>query len=804
MHRIAFISAWIVTSTPALASPRLKALSALDRIERATGRRPEVVWRTGRPAPELVAGRLSAPSGGSPAVVAGRFLAAHPELVRAPLADLRPTRLLRTVGGHVVRYQQWHRGLPVFNAEVTVTVDDSGVVRAVAGTTRSIPLQDLTPTLDARAALGAAQLHAPVAGATANAQRARLGLYALPGGIVLAYRVVLPAVPALLEAPTVYVDAHDGRLLRKVSRIWFARSGRVYMPNPVVSPEPRTVALSWLPATPTTLSSERVEAVNCIDNHNTTPVTVQGFTLNVHTCDEIHKAQSSGAPEYDFLFDPIDDGSAAANEDAFAEVQMFYHANRIYDFYRSLGFDTLIDSQTGVPGPLQATVNFRIPIDLRNPPQNLFAAIQQATDPNGPLYPFDNAFFLDAQSASTFLSREHDSMIFGQGATDFAYDGDVIYHEFGHAVVASTSRLTSALVDSFGLDSAPGAMNEGYSDYFAAALSNDPSIGEYAGSALPAGQVSGAIRTLVGSDTCPEHLWGEVHQDSQAFSAALWQARSGVAEADRAKYDAAVYAAMAALPSEASFEAAATATLAQIRAKLGAAAESAARTVYQNRGLMGCNHRIVPYSAPRRLTFIEGTGTVGLTPYVPGYTQLRFELAAGKNEILVSYVPRGGLPTPQSGFDFGAAPNLVLLVARDTPIEFVYEGTAIGNTRDFIEVAPRETTQTTTQGKIWEARLAAVPGTYYLMLVNKGQGQGVVANLKVEARTATATPDGGTTPTFDGGTPGNDGGTLPGSDGGSGGAPRSGGGCSAGGAGAPGLLPALFAALALLLRRRRP
>ena len=46
-------------------------------------------------------------------------------------------------------------------------------------------------------------------------------------------------------------------------------------------------------------------------------------------------------------------------------------------------------------------------------------------------------------------------MWFGQGPRhDYAYDGDVVYHEFTHAVVDATIQLPSAI-------NAPGAMNEG-------------------------------------------------------------------------------------------------------------------------------------------------------------------------------------------------------------------------------------------------------------------------------------------------------------------------------------------------------
>jgi uncharacterized protein (TIGR03382 family) len=687
-----------------------------------------------------------------------------------------------------------------------VQVDQTGIVRTLSASTHAVPLQDLRPTLDAAAALAAAVRLAPFAGETADSRRARLGFFAGPGGTLLAYRVDLPVALAFLEAPTLYVDAHDGRLLQRLNRIWFAKRAKVFLPNPVVTPTAQEVTLSWLPNEATVTESAHVKAINCLDNHHTTRVTASGFTLDIHTCDEIHKARADA--NFDFLLDP-DDTSAARTEDAFAEVQMFYHVNKIYDFFRSLGFDTLIPSVAGRPAQLQATVNFRLPIDIMNPPQNLLQAIMQAQDPNGPLYPFDNAFFIDAASASEFLERERDSMVFGQGtAADFAYDGDVIYHEFGHAVVASTSKLNAVLGDEYGLDSSPMAMNEGYADYFSAALAGDPKMGEYAASSLPEFAAIGAIRDLTANQVCPSHLWGESHQDSRAFSGGLWQGRVAVPAQNRATYDAAVYAAMASLAQDATFEAAATATVSQVRTRLGDDVANGLQSTLQGRGLFGCSHRIVEYTAPRPAAFVEGTGSVALQPWVPGYTQIRFQVPADKNQIVVTYVLGQGIPDISGGLStLTGQPDLRIIYSREQPIEIQYSQDSITNAGAYPEVTPRDTGRTTPQGrKIFEARLSqsVTPGAYHLMIVNRGSAQGVALNVTVEA--ASVTTDGGI-PTGDGGTPprdgGADGGTPSLADGGSKPPGGTGGGCSAAGWGAPTLLGLFALFFAAILRSRR-
>ena len=73
-------------------------------------------------------------------------------------------------------------------------------------------------------------------------------------------------------------------------------------------------------------------------------------------------------------------------------------------------------------------------------------------------------------------------MWFGQGPLkDYSYDGDVVYHEFGHSVVNVTLKLVGTPhMDEYGTSYSPGAMNEGLADYFSSAITGDPDVGEYA------------------------------------------------------------------------------------------------------------------------------------------------------------------------------------------------------------------------------------------------------------------------------------------------------------------------------------
>lgn len=191
--------------------------------------------------------------------------------------------------------------------------------------------------------------------------------------------------------------------------------------------------------------------------------------------------------EGDYLYEPDDEHG---NErDPFAEVSAYYHVTRMRELLGELGMgDDLLRR-------MRVWVNW----------------------PN-----LNNAAFVSG-------GPEGVSMIFGQGRRDFAYDGDVVYHEYGHAVVSATAGLLPVFGLGFGtLDYRPGALNEGIADQLSTALSDDSRLGEYAG-----GYRYGAeIRDMDGDATCPEGQIGEEHHDSQPWGQATWEVRQGLGDED--------------------------------------------------------------------------------------------------------------------------------------------------------------------------------------------------------------------------------------------------------------------------------
>lgn len=100
----------------------------------------------------------------------------------------------------------------------------------------------------------------------------------------------------------------------------------------------------------------------------------------------------------------------------------------------------------------------------------------------------------------------------GQGTcNDLAMFADVIYHEYGHGIVDFQYRPYYP----------SGAMHEGFADYTACTITNEPYIGE--------GIIGGGyFRNLDNSLRYPEDLTGEVHDDGRIIGGALWHMRENL------------------------------------------------------------------------------------------------------------------------------------------------------------------------------------------------------------------------------------------------------------------------------------
>lgn len=480
------------------------------------------------------------------------------------------------------------------------------------------------------------------------------------------------------------------------------------------------------------LCGDQLTAFNCCANEGCVPdagakrsagpTSLMGFVLNIDipVCDRVNQATNQ-RDAGDYRYDPVDppantmtvDVNDPANSDTFAQVHGFYHVNRIYDWVRGLSGQAsprFTSADGGVIGPFRMR-------DERRTPARRPAVVTNVLIPKLPstlaevmmiegvpacLPPpigagmgtcrirdfgrFDNAAFLPVEQFASLpipgLSTGVDTLMIFQGnAADAAYDATVLWHEFGHGVVYATAGLTfeDIAFDNRSANNEGGALHEGFSDYLAGAFGNLSAVGPYFGPRALGAQgpmgvrQDGYLRSLANTLACPDVLWGQVHQDSQHVSAALWAGRLANLGTDNgATYDAAFYAMLVSIAPSADFAQVAQVMAARVSTAFGPAAGTALTTIFQQRGVVGCSKvlDVTGGAAPRRM-FAIPTAPALRNANVPGPFQFKLRVPAGAQAITL----RGD----QGGGGFGGNTPPIGVVTKSTPITFTRNGAQVTN-----------------------------------------------------------------------------------------------------------------------------
>jgi MYXO-CTERM domain-containing protein len=668
----------------------------------------------------------------SPADIAKRSLA-HSE---AGEPEVSPAGI-----GWTARFHQTHAGLPVIGSDVVVRIDDKGKVLRRRGEMVSLNL-DVTPKIDLQTALAAAKPHA-------RSFQGAKGILAIDplaaGGPRLVWAVRPQPVPQLLENALYLIDAKSGAFLKRIDLLKFGKAN-VFLANPINTPTP--VAKDF-PADlePTNadgyLEGALLKGYDCIDTGEVKPVDTGGLgSFMVHICTVTPTAKNA---TYDYTGyqplpeplmtgngcpgAPIAPGQAATQPlDEFSEQHMYWHVADGYAFFRQLFADNKRADFKLRAMPLAIAVNLCTPD---------FSGGLTSANLQGPLVPFDNAFFSPGanNAIAQILIDGQDSIMFGQGPKyDYAYDGDVIKHEFTHAVIDTLGKLTlGGAEDVWGLQDDQGAMNEGLADFFSSVQSGDPILGEYAGrNIVDAMGAEGAVRNLTNKDECGKNRWGEVHQDSQAFSAALWGARVAIAgdpkgssfDAQKAHlFDRAVLAAIQSFPGTVDMTSAAMDISSEVKMLIDDTASKAVDDSFTTHKILPVCDRVIEYTAgdKKDLLGLDGTDS----PYapsgaarVPGFVQWKIDVPVGNDSITATMklVGNGGSFSGGGGLFGGGAPPKLELIAGPAgrPIQWVVK-TDAGN-----EVGSGMFSGTT--GQVTATVSGLTPGPNYVMIVNSGGG----------------------------------------------------------------------------------
>jgi Zn-dependent metalloprotease len=406
---------------------------------------------------------------------ARQFLSTHaallkldPSLSGVTLAGSRATPM-----GQVYEFSQAADGVPVYGAELKVHFNREG--RVVGLTNSSVPsakLGSMSPSVGAEQAVESARGHVPPAPVDEPASgdlpppSTKLVIYAETGTPTLAWEVIL-----YTPGPTwqVFVHAKTGDVVapaRDLNR-YATGTGQVFLVNAVVATRDNTLRDDNDAASAVPPSAYRSVSLLGLDG--------TGFLDGSYASSSATKRRVSSASET-FVFDRSNNG--------FSETMGYYFLDYAQRYIQSLGF---------------SSVNNR---------QQIFSVDRLKKD---------NSSYDPSKKTITY----------GTGGVDDAEDAEVIWHEYGHSIQDNQ-------VPGFGTSLEAGSMGEGFGDYWAGSVGAQLSGGfqdlciadwdatSYSTTSPP------CLRRLDSTKHYPEDIVGEVHDDGEIWSAALWQIRTAI------------------------------------------------------------------------------------------------------------------------------------------------------------------------------------------------------------------------------------------------------------------------------------
>jgi MYXO-CTERM domain-containing protein len=575
-------------------------------------------------------------------------------------------------------------GIPVRGAFETVWLDPGAPARVVAARYPGSPA-DVQPE---HASIDLATAREAFATRLQPEQLQRAGgLAGLDGELVYLLLLEQPVLAWEFTAPLdlgavdrrpsrerVWVSAASGQVLDAVELLDFDNQTEVYAVNPQHTPSPSMVTLAnldlepepWedgMTAEPGYLTGSRVRVFNCIG-------AADGPFATWHADGECFPTQRVHADADNDYFVPLPNVTILENnrdpEDLYAELAMYWHAEKFFAFMAGLGVESF-------------------PCELSNMVANFHWLEPSPGYPELAFGPYNNAYY-----SGVCEIADGPTMLFGQGSSvDFAFDGDVVYHELGHGIVAhlTPDGLRQFALRSDGVLADARALNEGIADYHTLMLTDRPEMAEYVGFYWP--QLDdGWIRNAENDSQCPRDMAGQPHNDSAPFTAALWATRRRVGGD---KLDPVVLASLPMLPGDATLEIAAAALLQVAAAERDAGVWTA--TDYEEleralaaRGLLDCK-RVVddPASLDEpRFLYLRNEGNF-VSPFWPGPVQYRQAVAPGTDNLLVTFEVSGEGNSDGQPVRHDLVPWLLVKrgsVSGDSSITFEYQMAALGHHDD--------------------------------------------------------------------------------------------------------------------------
>ena len=474
----------LISNNPAHAQSSI-AVEALERLRSTSSPGLDVV--RGESSVAWIGGVFEPTVGRNPAEMARDFLARHGEAVE--IYDARELETLREHahgGTTFVTLQPTYAGLPLLGEQVVVAIN-GGLVRHVGSSLQPWAAPTRRHTLSAD---DAAQAVVDWSGAQVQ-NRSERGWLPLANELLPVWVVTQRETNPVRDWRYI-VEATTGAVLWRFDQIQ-RYDGYVFEPNPVVTDGEYTRV--ELPA----LTSEESLEGSYARAYQCGGIPAGDCTTYDGPCRYCGLAEHSAEPDLDgnYLYEP----SEPDLEDRFAEVQAYYHVST---------FNQWIEDR------------FDFPVHCEGDrAMNIFVNRFVPGDPQTSA----NAFYSDSDGDGC------GDLTMGEGmGIDMAYDADVIYHEFGHAMVAQKGGLgcppMGTCQDELGLDSTAVGLNEGFADYFSVTYTGSPSLGEHAGIAFYEDGIE--IRNATNPNVCPFDLVAESHYDGLILVGTGWDLREAL------------------------------------------------------------------------------------------------------------------------------------------------------------------------------------------------------------------------------------------------------------------------------------
>jgi len=364
---------------------------------------------------------------GHPEVMATQYLlerGADLGLESPELFDLRVRATRTSAAGDTVRYEQHVGGVPVYGAEIAVTVDhDANVDFVVNGYKPGVRLATTRPTLSAGEANGVALDYLTLASADG---KTRLVVYHNRGASRLAWEVRIPPQDTLVGDWEVLVDAHSGQVFRAEDKAFYVDGdGDVFDPDPLSSAHAQYTDPGYD-------DNGDADSPELLAEHFNRPLLGLSFDgANYHLDGPYASIDDTESPKLGLFPQASSSFAFTRTQSGFEAANGYYHIDTVMRYLNeTLGLGIL---------PYQYSGGVKY-------------------DPHG-LSGADNSHYSSASG----------KLAFGEGGVDDAEDADVLIHELGHGL--------HDWVTSGGLSQTEG-LSEGTGDYMAQSYSR--SFGQWA------------------------------------------------------------------------------------------------------------------------------------------------------------------------------------------------------------------------------------------------------------------------------------------------------------------------------------